>query len=243
MIHKFICRTQRLIRQTVGRFAGPEWVFTNIYRKNIWGGEPGEACSGGGSCELLIVDPYIRMFREESEAKGFSGMDVVDLGCGDMRVGRKLIPYCGSYTGVDVVRYLIEEHGRQMGTGNIRFLHLDAASDELPDGDVCLVRQVLQHLSNRQVMAILAKLRKYRYVYITEHVPAGNWKSVNRDKPVGAGIRLDHGSGIDITAKPFGIPSSLVRMILEIPVHAPGGGNDAGLIRTVLYEPGQGGGA
>jgi hypothetical protein len=230
------------IRRLANRFAAPERVFTAIYRDNVWGGAAGEPCSGGGSTDAAAVEGYLGMFRSEAERLGFATMSVVDLGCGDMRIGERLIPFCGSYTGVDVVEFLVRDHQSRLGSEKIRFLHLDAVADELPAGDVCLVRQVFQHLSNRQVSRILGKLGAYRYIYITEHVPSpGVAKAPNRDKPAGAGIRLSHGSGIELTAPPFGIPLGKVRVVLEVPGNPTGCGGDPGVIRTVLYEPGGGG--
>jgi len=38
-----------------------------------------------------------------------------------------------------------------------QFLCLDIISDELPDGDLCLLREVLQHLSNREMRLCCSK--------------------------------------------------------------------------------------
>jgi len=226
------------LRRLLDRFSGTEEIFTRIYRRNVWGGKDGEPCSGGGSTDASPVDGYVAMFREHSERFGFAGMRVVDLGCGDMRVGEKLLPFCGTYTGADVVAFLVEAHTQRFGSERIHFLHLDAVRDELPDGDVCLIRQVFQHMSNRQIARVLEKLGKYRYVYITEHVPRdGSGAIPNKDKPTGAGIRLERGSGVDVSAPPFDVPSRLVEVVLDITLPADGGAVDPGVIRTALYQP------
>lgn len=217
----------------------PEGVFTEIYRKNIWGGAPGSIHSGGGTHDETVTAAYLGMLALHAEECGFQKMSFVDLGCGDMAVGRRLIPLCASYIGVDVVRYVIESHREEFVTGHVTFIHADIVADPLPDGDVCFVRQVFQHLSNAQIARVLPKLRKYCRVYITEHVLSGCAWLPNADKPHGASIRLAVGSGVDITKAPFGVPADEVSQVLDVVGNSTGGEGDAGIIRTVLYTPGR----
>ncbi len=216
-----------------------EGVFTEIYRKNIWGGEPGTIYSGGGSHDSALSGVYLSLMRSQAEAHDYASAVFVDLGCGDMEIGRELIPLCRTFVGVDVVGFVVERHRMKLGAENVRFVHADIVTDELPDGDVCFVRQVFQHLSNRQIAAVLPKLRKFRHVYITEHIPSARDWMPNRDKPHGAGIRLAAASGIDLTAVPFGINRDEIRVVLDVACGASGGDGDAGVIRTVLYTPGE----
>ena len=217
-----------------------EEVFTDIYLNNRWGGNAGELCSGGGSHDDNIADAYCALIAGHAAEFGFGSAAFVDLGCGDMRIGRRLIPLCGSYTGVDVVKMLVQRHQDELASDSVGFHHLDITEDDLPDGDVCFVRQVLQHLSNDQILRILPKLAKYRYVYITEHVPSPGRKfSPNRDKPHGGEIRLDEGSGVDVTCHPFNLPAQDVVVVLEMEGPTFVGCDDPGVIRTVLYTPGK----
>ena len=48
----------------------------------------------------------------------------------------------------------------------------DIVADPLPEGELCLIRHVLQYLSNSQIASVLQKTRKYRYVLVTEYYPA-----------------------------------------------------------------------
>lgn len=233
----------RALRDAAGRYAATlqssERIFTAIYRHNQWGGSAGGICSGGGSADPLIMDRYLGMLRHHALLAAYHEAAFVDLGCGDMLIGQHLIPLCRSYLGVDIVKFLIVRHQAQLGSAAVRFMHLDIINNELPPGDVCFLRQVLQHLSNKQILKILPKLKQYKYVYITEHVPtvaaAGR---PNLDKPHGKGIRLDRNSGVDLTAAPFGLPSNQVTVLLEVAGNAHGGDSDPGLIRTMLYSPG-----
>jgi hypothetical protein len=215
-----------------------ESVFTEIYAQNKWGGERGEFCSGDGSTDEQVVAAYVSMVEQVASAQGFAGREFVDLGCGDFRVGCRLLPLCSTYTGVDVVRPLVRRNQETYGNATVRFMHLDITADDPPDGDVCFVRQVLQHLSTQQIGAVLHKLGKYRWVFITEHYPAdGDSIRPNLDKVHGADVRMYEGSGVYLADPPFNVPQRQLRTVLEVPAGA-GGGAERGVLRTFLYRPG-----
>lgn len=217
-----------------------EEVFTEIYANNRWGGSSSEFCSGGGSVETKIVTPYISVITENIHKEGLEGKTFVDLGCGDFRIGKQLIPLCSKYIGIDIVRSLIERNQKEYENDKVKFIHLNMINEELPDGDVCFIRQVLQHLSNQQIINVLKKLKKYKLVFITEHYPTDNNFIVpNIDKVQGMDIRIYENSGVYLSEQPFGIPKAQLFLILEV----PNGTTqdipvDRGIIRTFLYKPG-----
>lgn len=217
-----------------------EEVFTEIYEANKWGGSKGEFCSGSGSSAEYVVLAYISMVSEKVSSGGFLGLTFVDLGCGDFRVGRQLLPLCSVYIGVDIVKPLICRNQERYGNETTRFMHLNIVDDELPDGDVCFIRQVLQHLSNQQIVAILQKLKKYRWVFVTEHYPTDNDAiKPNIDKVHGGDVRVYHNSGVYLLKPPFELPKHTLSEVLEVPwVGISGKGKDQGVIRTFLYKPG-----
>lgn len=233
-------RLKRLRAQARNRGRSIEEVFTEIYETNQWGGAAGEFCSGTGTADAHTVAAYVAAVTALADTEGFRGRDFVDLGCGDFRVGRDLLPLCSRYTGVDVVKALIEQHRQAHGGPNAAFLHLDIVHDDLPAGDVCFVRQVLQHLSNAEISAVLAKLARYSWVFITEHYPTDNPRiRPNRDKVHGGDVRVYENSGVYLTEPPFNLPEDALRLVLEVPGVGLGDDGDPGVIRTFLYQPGQ----
>ncbi len=215
----------------------PAEVFTDIYANNRWGGEQGTFCSGTGSSTSAIVQPYVDCISAQLATLGARTLTAVDLGCGDFSVGRQLAPQCAGYIGVDIVPALIEFNHQQFGTDRISFRCLNVIEDSLPGGDICFVRQVLQHLSNDQIRAILPKLARYRWTFITEHQPsAPRLKQTNLDKPHGGDIRVQQGSGVFLDRPPFDIPARRLQQILEVPggPGAPQADTDPGVIRTFL---------
>ena len=210
----------------------PREVFTEIYDKGKWGASVSGFCSGAGSSTESVMRPYVQMITEYLQSAG-RGKTVVDLGCGDLEIGKRLIPWCSRYIGVDVVPALIGKHALACWGEHVRFLCLDIVGEELPDGDICLLRQVLQHLSNQQIAAVLPKLRKYEVTFITEHYPSRDVGVIpNKDIVHGSRVRAHEGSGAYFDKPPFNIPPHCLEMVLEVPGVGLAGEHDQGVIRT-----------
>lgn len=212
-----------------------EEVFTRIYSQNEWGGNPGEFYSGSGSGNFAATAPYVAHVRQELATLNGDQLRMVDLGCGDFRIGEQLAQACASYVGVDIVQPLIEHHQARFGSERVSFVHANMIEDTLPPGDICLVRQVLQHLSNAQILAVLPKLDQYRCCFITEHQPSdGHLRVTNLDKVHGRDVRVTQGSGVFLEAPPFNIPKHRYRWLFDVPGPVDLGNGDAGIIRTFL---------
>ena len=187
-------------------------VFDKIYADGLWG--DGDFNSGRGSRDSAIVAPYVDATR-----RFFASLpappDAVDLGCGDFAVGSQLRDCCRSYVACDVVPALVARNAcRYPGT---EFRVLDLAADELPAGDVVMIRQVLQHLSNREIARVLPQIeRKFKYLILTEHLPADELFEPNLDKPAGADVRVHvNGSGVVLTRAPFNLRAVEERRLCE----------------------------
>jgi hypothetical protein len=190
-------------------------TFRTIYRQYLWGADgkspffsgPGSRGEHAKSYVEVMVPILARHASDFPEA-----LVVVDLGCGDFAVGSELLKSLRRvrYVGCDIVPELIDHNQWRYGIADtIEFRKLDIVRDSLPDGDVCLVRQVLQHLSNAEIAAILPKLTKYKYVYITEGQPLIQEGLPNPDKLVGADVRYDWrtgcGRGVELNLPPWNL--------------------------------------
>jgi SAM-dependent methyltransferase len=162
---------------------------------------------------------------------------IVDLGCGDFWVGACLLERLPSvkYIGCDVVPELVEYNRKTFGNNRIEFRLLDIVSSDLPIGDICLVRQVFQHLSNQEIARTLPKLQKYRHVYVTEGYPIVREGKINPDKPTGEGIRFDRmtgrGRGVELDQPPYNLD---VDEVCRVPGH--GGTTPPGKTIIVTYR-------
>ncbi|MEM1058470.1 MAG: class I SAM-dependent methyltransferase [Verrucomicrobiota bacterium] len=218
-----------------------EEVFTEIYTTNAWNPTAGKETdfnSGEGSRSESITRSYVACITRLSDELGFRGARFVDIGCGDMEVGRHLLPLAGDYVGVDIVEPLLEQLRAKYASPTVRFEKHNVIEDPLPEGDVCFVRQVFQHLANDQIVQILPKLSAYRFVFISEHLPTDREDfTPNLDKPHGGDIRLYKKSGVVVTEPPFSLPKDKTEVVLDVPGHGFEGMSDAGRIETILYRP------
>jgi SAM-dependent methyltransferase len=194
-------------------------TFTEIYRAGMWGGG-----SGSGSADEFAV-PYCDFVL--SFIAGHGIRSVVDLGCGDFRIGSRLAVFGGKYIGVDVVPSLIESLNRQFARDGVTFHCVDITASAPPSADLCLIRQVFQHLSNAEIMSALQHCRHYPKILITEHIPEDPHAIPNTDKPHGPDIRMYDGSGVFLDKPPFSLP---VKTVLDVP-YAEGE-----ILRTVLLD-------
>lgn len=228
-------RAQHVRGQKRNAAKSTEQVFTEIYAEKQWGLSSETFESGAGSADERITAAYVSAVQGWLRKIGSRTMTLVDLGCGDFRVGSQMVELCSRYVGVDIVKPLIDHHAKTFGSPKVQFLHLNILEDSLPDGDVCFLRQVLQHLSNDQVLKILRQIEKYRWAVITEHHPSRlSFRAVNLDKPHGADIRLFQGSGVFLDHPPFNVPPNRLKLILEVDGHPFPAWNDPGIIRTYV---------
>lgn len=211
-------------------------IFTRIYAEGTWGRDSANTSvffSGTGSRTNGVVDPYVRAAAKvlaDIAAAKQRKPDAVDLGCGDFHVGAQLRPHCGSYTACDIVEPLITYNKEKFRHLDVDFLQLDLVVDPLPSGDIVFLRQVLQHLSNKQISAALPRLfAKYEFILVTEHLPATEPFRPNLDKPTGANIRPSLSSGVVLTQPPFNISVKQETRICEV-TETPG------IVRTCLYR-------
>lgn len=208
-------------------------VFSKVYERQLWGEVSPENespfYSGPGSSDPQIVDPYV-----ETVKRFFASLpakkSAVDIGCGDFRVGSRIVDSFETYTACDVVPELVEFNRRHWRHLPVEFRVVDLVKDEIPDGDVLIVRQVLQHLSNDDISKFTKSIpRNFSYLLVTEHLPAENDFLANKDKSSGADIRLGGGSGVVLTKPPFSMKFKSEKTLLSVPQFG-------GSIVTTLYE-------
>lgn len=202
------------IRQQYGKLSVRE-AFDKTYRTKLWGEIEGEEFfSGPGSLEEFAA-PYTSWLTQFIAERNIN--TIVDLGCGDFRVGRRICAANSvNYVGVDIVPDLIAYNQSQFGSENISFKCANIIEDELPNGDLCLIRQVFQHLSNKQISRVLTSCSKFTYLLVTEHVYSGPNMRPNLDIMHGPDNRLHKHSGVLLNHAPFNMKTQTV---IELPCH------------------------
>jgi SAM-dependent methyltransferase len=201
-------------------------VFDKIYLRNFWGqSDDGSPYSGTGSHIDVLANPYVDNIN--AFLATLHKPSVVDLGCGDYSIGRRL--NCHSYIGCDVSAVVLTSNRTRFP--RVDFRRMDIVEDNLPPGDVGLLRQVLQHLDNASIAKLLEKPMPYKYLIVTEGLPAGQF-TPNLDKPTGPNIRMQLGSGIDIKESPFCVKFEELDQFEVAGV----GSRFPHIIRTTIYQ-------
>ncbi len=187
-------------------------TFEKIYANNKWGKSQSGALfySGDGSAEdkSSEYERYVVDFlRSDPSISRW-----VDIGCGDFQVSDRILKAATAngqsertleYVGVDVARNLIEWHQEHHVREGVSFEVCNAVENDPPAGDLVTVRQVLQHLSNDDIMRILERLaRLYRVAIISESLPI-RFQAYNLDIRHGIAIRIPLGSGVYLDQPPF----------------------------------------
>jgi Glycosyltransferase sugar-binding region containing DXD motif/Methyltransferase domain len=204
---------RRLQRPLLRESAIRRRTFQDVYKLNLWGSDAESKFYSGvgsrGEAAEIYVQRMAAMLQRHADELG-RRLTIVDLGCGDFQIGRALlrnVPQL-NYIGCDIVPELVAYNNATYATETVRFLQCDLVSDLLPNGDVCLVRQVLQHLSNADIAAFF-RHAEYEWIYVTEGHPAERVGPVNPDKAAGHDVRFDwrtgRGRGVEIGCPPFNL--------------------------------------
>lgn len=122
--------------------------FTHAFDANVW--QDGESVSGPGST-LTYTESLRATLPAMIRALGCTSM--VDAPCGDFN-WMKTVDLSGiAYTGADIVPSMIE--GLQQAYPQHSFKCIDITRDPLPTADFVMIRDVLFHLSNADVVRVL----------------------------------------------------------------------------------------
>lgn len=204
-------------------------AMNQIYDRHLWGGNQFDFYSGAGSHNPEIINPYLKVIIAFLESHN-NTLVVCDLGCGDFNIGKNLTKYAKKYIAVDIVESLINRNKTLYKANNLEFYCLDIIEDELPSGDCIILRQVLQHLSNKDIEKVTQKLSAYKYIILTEHIPLGDF-TPNKDIISGQGIRIKQNSGVNILKSPFNLKIKEQKQLNEYVLE-----NGKGRIVTTLFR-------
>lgn len=150
-----------------------EEVFTNIYENKIWGDNNNSeynGSSGGGSDIDYNKDTYIPLLKNFIIDNNIKS--VVDLGCGDFRCGKSIYNDLDiKYTGYDAYKKIVEYNSVTYLEPKYTFTHLDFfdKKENIINGDICILKDVLQHWSLDNIYCFLdylVKERKFKYILI-----------------------------------------------------------------------------
>jgi hypothetical protein len=193
------------------KLASKESIFTAIWEKNYWGNK--ESVSGDGS-----TLEYTANLRKELPIlfNKFSIKSIFDAPCGDLTWMQEIlknndIKYCGG----DIVKGIIEKN-KTLSIQNTSFIIFDLTTQDFPEADLWLCRDLLFHLSNHDILKVLKQFEKSNIPFFltTTHINSHHFK--NQD------ILTGYFRFIDIFQEPFNFSQSpLYRFDDFIAPHPP----------------------
>lgn len=131
--------------------------FSAVYENRVWlNGRPTGSLSGFGS-ELENTETVRQHLVELLES--LKTRTLLDIGCGDF-TWMKEVPLPYRYIGVDIVPGVIETNNALYRAEQRCFQIVDATRDPLPQADTALCREVLFHLSFKDIWCLVANIRR-----------------------------------------------------------------------------------
>lgn len=140
-----------------------ENVFTRIYEEGTWGdGSILSPFSGSGSAPDNAV-PFVKFVEDVINQNSI--LSIFDFGHGDWSIWRDYKFENLKYFGVDVASGLSQKHQDLFGSEEIKFLEVDE-NYSLPEGELLICKEVLQHLSLNEINRILPQFSKFNYLIL-----------------------------------------------------------------------------
>jgi hypothetical protein len=171
-------------------------IFESIYLENAWG----SVASRSGSGSDLTQTSAIRVELPKLIAK-LGIRSILDLPCGDFNWMSKVnLPI--DYIGADIVQQLIDANINLYRSESRRFLLLNALEDDLPCVDLIFCRDMLVHLSIKDIKKTLGNMKRSgsKWLLTTTFIT----KSVNHD------INTGQWRPINLQIAPFNFPDPTI---------------------------------
>jgi len=181
-----------------------------------WGGH-----SGGGSDPYWNIDyrAFLERFIRLNDIR-----TIVDIGCGDWQFSRFLNLEGVRYHGFDVVRSVVERNRARFASDMVSFDEMPADFAAVPDADLLVMKDVLQHLPDAEIM-------RHKHDLFSRYprcLLSNSYRKI--DTPTNIDIGVGGFRSLDLNAAPYHFDGEYV-LEFSTPLWEQ--------IRTMLYIPKQ----
>jgi len=164
-------------------------VFDDIYTNSRWGYKSGP---GSDPEQAKVWIDLVNSFLSKTDIR-----TIIDVGCGDWRLGQKYNLENKVYIGVDISETILNET-KKYSTDNIAFIHGDFEFLDIEPVDLIIIKDVLQHLPNSKIINIVNKIKNNaKYALFCDMYVRVNHRELNSDIPMG------RARPIDLSSRPF----------------------------------------
>ena len=173
-------------------------IFNTIYSKNLWG-------HGSGPGSLAENTQEYRRFLHNF-LRSNQITSVVDIGCGDWQISR-LMDWTGiRYIGVDVSDVVLS-NTQNFAREGVSFLLADARYEPIPTAELVIIKDVMQHWSNDDILTFLPRLNSFPQALITNGFHPSMSNLVNTD------IQAGSFRPINLRLAPFNLPGFYINWL------------------------------
>jgi len=142
-------------------------VFSQIYKKKIWGSKVSVGSDSGEGSNPDFALPYVNFIKQIIDK--YKVGSVLDFGHGDWEMWRNYRFENVRYTGLDVVEFLSNELSIKYGNADRKFITINGDS-VYPDSDLFICKDVFQHLSSLDIRNIWTKIDKYKLIILCNDI-------------------------------------------------------------------------
>ena len=137
--------------------------FSYIYKNSYWQNKINGSKSGSGSNDSSTknITYALNKFIYEKKIKS-----ILDIPCGDWNWMKKINLDNISYLGCDIVDEAISENNRNFSSNNIKFETKNIISDKLPDAELIIVRDLLVHLEDKDILNVINNIKRSRFNFL-----------------------------------------------------------------------------
>jgi cyclopropane fatty-acyl-phospholipid synthase-like methyltransferase len=135
--------------------------FTGFFRDNIWGNDASRSGPGSSPAVTMTLSRELPGYLARIGCR-----TLLDIPCGDWAWMRHVNLDGLDYTGADIVAELILDLEQEHAKPGVRFQVLDILSSRLPQVDVIVCRDLLNHLTHAQVRAAVKNMKRSGSTYL-----------------------------------------------------------------------------
>ena len=194
-------------------------IFSDIYDNHGFGSL--ESRSGPGSTleETKNLREKIKSIVKDKNIKS-----VVDIPCGDFNWMKEIVFNFDSYIGGDIVEKAIEENNKRYSNSSIKFISFDIVNDDIPQGDLLIVRDIIGHFPIEDGIKIMNNILNSKCKYLLSTTWAkkvgDKWSPCEKNDVHRENEGVDYGRfyPVNLMSEPFNLPNAEIYLEEDVVV-------------------------
>ena len=194
-------------------------IFIDIYDNNGFGSLESKSGPGSTLDETQKLRESIKKIIKDKNIKS-----VVDIPCGDFNWMKEIVFNFENYIGGDIVKKAIDLNNEKYSNSRIKFIEFDILNDEIPTGDLLIVRDVIGHFPIEDGVKILKNILNSKCKYLLSTTWAkkiGNdWFPCEKNDVHRENEGVDYGRfyPVNLMSNPFNLPNAEIYLEEDVMV-------------------------